>query len=290
MRRIARLRKPSGWRCAAPRQSIAPLSTQCAAAAAAPLSAGRSAARTTTAASTLRFYSQKSPLPQSLAGAQQAASEQVLPEELEAENLELAADNSEILGDVFRPPPKRTGAVIPDKIADPSYTPALSADGLSSVGGLEDWWDRRENWSRSGDFAGFKAKKKIQDPRVLETAVRRAVVEVVALKEAGRESEWVGVWPVGTEEEMARALALDIQSSADGVASLVGDHASIAEDLSWEVQEAREAERSTEEEQEVAVAMPTTEEATAYLKSWDPSWKRFSLADPTIKFAVSTSD
>lgn len=225
------------------------------------------------------MYSQKAPLPQSLVDGS-AQQEQALPVELEEEGLEVSTKD---FGSAYRAPPTRTRAAAPEQISDPSYTPAVSAEGLESFGRLDDWWEHRENWDRSGDFAGFKAKKKIQDPRVLETAVRRAVVEATVLKHAGREAEWVGTWPIGTQDDLARVLALDIQADAQGVASLVGDHAAVAQDLSWEAQESREI----EDVQAQAVAMPSTEEATAYITSWDPSWKQVSLVDPTVKFAVS---
>lgn len=286
MRRIARISQPSAWQCAASRQSVVPLATQCAAAGAAPLSAARTATRTASA-NTLRLYSQKPSLPQSLSGSitpastQQSAQDDISLEELES--LDVAAGELSVLEGVFRPPPSRHAAPSADRVTDPSYSPATSAAGLTTIGGLENWWQRRENWAKSGDFAGFKAKKKIQDPRVIETAVRRAVMETIVLKDAGREGELVTTWPVGSEEELARVLALNVQCDTSGVATLVGDSGAVAEDLSWDVQETREAERPASD----SVPMCSTEEATAYLKSWDPTWTRYSLHDSTVKFAVS---
>ncbi|KAI0175443.1 hypothetical protein BJ166DRAFT_514817 [Pestalotiopsis sp. NC0098] len=281
MRRIARISQPLAWQCAASRQSVVPLATQCAAAGAAPLSAARTATRTTSA-NTLRLYSQKPSLPQSLSGStQQSAQDDISLEELES--LDVAAGEQSVLEGVFRPPPSRHTALSADRVTDPLYTPATSAAGLTTIGGLENWWQRRENWAKSGDFAGFKAKKKIQDPRVIETAVRRAVMETIVLREAGREGELVTTWPIGSEEELARVLALNVQCDTSGVATVVGDSGAVAEDLSWDVQETREAERPAND----SVPMCSTEEATAYLKSWDPTWARFSLHDSTVKFAIT---
>lgn len=222
------------------------------------------------------MYSQKAPLPQSLTDAS-AKVEQALPTELVEEDLEVSTSDSP-----YTAPPARTRAPAPDQVLDSSYTPALSSEGLATYGSLHGWWERRENWDKSGDFTGFQAKKKIQDPRVLETAVRRAVVEATVLKHSGREVDWVGTWPIGSQEDMARVLALEVQADANGVASLTGDHAAVAQDLSWEVQESR----AVEDVQDV-VAMPSTEAAGAYVASWDPSWKKISIAEPIIKFAVS---
>jgi hypothetical protein len=289
MRRIARFGQPSARQCSASRQLIVPLSSQCAAAGTAPLTTARAATRTTPARS-LRLYSQKPSLPQSLSG-------ETTPslinnsgrDELSQGELETLAGISEeeqsALQGTFRPPPARHTAVSADRVTDPSYTPAVSAAGLSTVGGLENWWNRRENWAKSGDFTGFKAKKKIQDYRVLETAVRRAVIEAVVLKRAGRDGEMAATWPTGTTEELARVLALDVQCDSSGEATLVGDHSAVAEDLSWEVQETRDTERPAGS----GIPMCSTEEATAYLKSWNPTWTHISLADPFIKFAVRQS-
>ncbi|ETS73095.1 hypothetical protein PFICI_15270 [Pestalotiopsis fici W106-1] len=287
MRRIARLGQPSAWQCSASRQLIAPLSTQCAAAGAAPLSTAQVATRTTSACS-MRLYSQKTSLPQSLSDEPTPSSTKNLGrDELSQSELEslaeTAAEEYRTLEGTFRPPPARRTAVSADQVKDPSYNPAVSAAGLSTVGGLENWWDRRENWDKSGDFAGFKAKKKIQDPRVLETAVRRAVVETIVLKRAGREGEMTAIWPIGAAEELARALALDVQCNSSGEATLVGDHGAVAEDLSWEVQETRDSERPASS----GIPMCSVEEATAYLKSWDPTWTHFPLADPNVKFAIT---
>ncbi|KAK9769686.1 putative Large ribosomal subunit protein mL50 [Seiridium cardinale] len=284
MRRIARLRKPSGWACATPRQPIAALSTPCAAPGS-PLSAARTATRTA-CANSLRFYSQKPPLPNSLSSQQNATEQTLVEDEFNPDHSEIE-NEAALLNSAFRPPPARDTAPTLEEVSDPSYTPAHSSDGLTSVGGLEDWWERRENWAKDGDFSGFKAKKKIQDPRVLETAVRRAVVEAVVLKSGGHQYELVHTWPIGTEEEMARALALDIECSADGVATVLGDYGNVSTDVVSGIQDVGEPKRLTADGQESAVAMCSTEEATAYLKSWDPSWKRISIADPPMKFAIT---
>ncbi|KAH8201440.1 hypothetical protein TruAng_004364 [Truncatella angustata] len=283
MRRIARLGKPCGWKAPARQQSIAPC-------AATPLSAtARTAAGPAGPArpacpGSLRFYSQNSSLPRSLVDAQapQPPSDEIL-HELERAESELAAQQSS----AFRPPPTRTEAAAPNQVSDPAYTPALSSDGLSTIGGLEDWWDKRENWNKAGDFAGFKAKKKIQDPRVLEAVVRRAVVEATVLIQAGRTAELASPWPVGTEEELSRVLAVKISSNAHGAVALTGEHGAVAEDLNWDVQESREAERVPGDAPAPRVFVPSPQEAGAYLESWDRAWRRISLADATFKFAVT---
>jgi hypothetical protein len=282
MRRTARLRKPSSLPCAVPRCSIAPLSiaNQCA------NSISRSAPTRSPAA--LRSYSQQTPssIPASLRESSAASEEQ--PDLVEGELLdEIDLDEVESLHSSFRPPPPRQSAERPDAISDPSYVPALTSEGLAQVGGLEGWWTQREHWPKSSDFRGFKAKRKVQHPAVLETALRRAVIEATVLKSAGKDQELVGSWPVGASEAMNRALALGLQANADGVATLSGDVASVAKDLDWTSLDAQ-ATVAEEPVAEAPIPMPLPAEALSLVETWDNSWKAVQLDDPRFKFAVGS--
>lgn len=282
MRRIARLRKPSGLPRAVPRRPIAPLSisNQCA------NSISRTAP-TTSPAAALRCYSQNpSSIPASLRTGSEGSEEQLGL--VEDDLLEDSLEQLEGLHSAFRPPPPRQSAERPDNVSDPSYVPALTSEGLEHVGGLEGWWNQREHWPKSSDFRGFKAKRKVQHADVLETAVRRAVVEATVLRVSGRERELVASWPVGAAEAKDRALALGLQVSADGVATVSGDATAVAKDLDWAVQDSLAAEEAVAEEPavEAPVSMPSTAEAASFVAAWDKSWQQVSLADPQLKFAV----
>ncbi|KAI1841871.1 hypothetical protein JX265_010819 [Neoarthrinium moseri] len=288
MRRIARLRKPAGWLAPSSRCPVASLSRAQSAAAStsagAPLpTASRTAATTrldATVARQVRFYSAKpGSLPASLADQPEpgvSAPEDQLAALEEAELLEEEAGWTDAIP--YRLPPNRHPAERPDAVSDPSYTPAETSDGLASVGGLENWWDRPENRAEGSDFASFRARRKVQHPDVLETAVRRAVVEATALRMVGREGDLVGSWPIGTDVELESVLAQDVQLGQDGAAVIAGDFQSVARGLTADTEAA---------ETDSAVPMPSTKEAAAYLEKWDSSWRRIPLADPRIKFAVT---
>ncbi|KAH8649264.1 ribosomal subunit 39S-domain-containing protein [Xylariales sp. PMI_506] len=275
MRRIARLRKPSGWSCttAAPRASIA-----------SNFSAAQCSQRRAGAAapSGLRFYSDKpSSLPASLVDQSSASSD--LTSGLGSAELD------EVTGDLqtaFRIPPQRQTAQRPTAVNDPTYVPAVSEDGLAVVGGFRGWWDRRENWPASQDFQGFKAAKKVQQREILEVAVRRAVVEAVLLRSLGRAQDLVDGLPLGGAEAGKRCLDLDLRVSG-GEGTVAGDVEAVTRDLSWESAEAAAVEEANLEEEAKAGIMPSLQESIAYAQRWDDSWKEISLADSHFKFAVA---
>lgn len=181
-------------------------------------------------------------------------------------------------------PPSRVDAAREEEVADPTYVPATSADGLKTVGGLGNWWNQPQNWNSGGNFSGFRPKTKITDPALIEASVRRAVIEALALKEVGREEDLVGVWPTRTSKaDIQNLLSLDVQSHGnDGVVSLGGDATAVAEGLRWKDEEPVSDHGNSD------MDALTPEEAADLNKSWDPSWKSISIADARIRFAVCT--
>ncbi|RYO89241.1 hypothetical protein DL766_004549 [Monosporascus sp. MC13-8B] len=293
MRRIARLRRPSGPAVLAAKQPIPPL--------ACPSPAARASIHTTSQTSgarpptvpsrslrLARFYStENQAVPRSLVtpGAEEDAPLSTRP-------------GGEIVGEgtgqepergLYVTPPRRTTAKRPDEIADTRYVPATIADGLESVGGLGGWWEKKDHWK--GDFVGFRPKRKIVDPLILEAAVRRAVAEAFALRQAGRNDDLVGVWPEGDLPQMRRSLELDITVAEDGQVSLNGDVAGLLDDLSWKdgLQEPAEGSAtggSSAPRKAAKKTVLSAEEVSVHKASWDASWKFVALDDPRMKFAV----
>ncbi|RYP35933.1 hypothetical protein DL767_003622 [Monosporascus sp. MG133] len=293
MRRIARLRRPSGPAVSAAKQPIAPL--------ACPLPVARASIHTTsqtngTRPATVpsrsprltRFYSTgNQAVPRSFVtpGAEEDAPLSAGPE---GEIVEGTAQEPQ--GDLYVTPPRRTTAERPEEVADSSYVPATVADGLESVGGLENWWEKKDHWK--GGFVGFRPKRKIVEPLVLEAAVRRAVAEAFALRQAGRNDDLVGVWPEGDLHQMRRSLELGITVAEDGQVSLNGDVAGLLEDLSWKdgLQEPAEGSATGDSSAPRTAAKKTVlsaEEVSVHKVSWDASWKSVALDDPRMKFAVT---
>ncbi|KAI1170788.1 ribosomal subunit 39S-domain-containing protein [Nemania sp. FL0916] len=184
----------------------------------------------------------------------------------------------------YTAPPERLEAARPTEVADPKYIPATTAQGLRTVGGINDWWRRAENWAASGDFESFRPKKKITDTALLEAAVRQAVIETLALRQVGRDEELVTAWPNPKSEGGLRSLlALEVKSKADGSATLGGDAMAVADGL----RQFDEYSDEVGDEVQPEVQPLTSDEATALSQTWDPSWKSISLTDARIRFAVT---
>lgn len=175
-------------------------------------------------------------------------------------------------------PPKRTEATTEKELGavDPNYTPATSLDDLVEIELVEKWWEQPGHWGPESQFRGFGRAEKLVDREVVEVYLRRAVVEMLALKQAGKLSEWATKkWAEGPRVALNAALETPIVAEAGGASSLGGDGAAIVEQLTRENDEAEVPERVS------------LEEAQEMVKAWDPSWKEIVL-DTEAKFAVSS--
>ena len=172
-------------------------------------------------------------------------------------------------------PPTRTEAITEEKVsaADPSYTPANSLEELEEIEPLKTWWDQPGHWGPESQFVGFGRAEKVLDVEVVEVYLRRAVVEVLALKQAGKLSEWaVKRWAEGSRTALDATLESPITVTGTD-ASVGGNSSAIVDQLT-----------GPQEDAEVPLRL-SAEEAREMVKTWDPSWKEVAL-DIQAKFAV----
>lgn len=171
-------------------------------------------------------------------------------------------------------PPRRAEATIEKEVQenDSSYVQATSIEGLEQIPALYEWWDQPGHWGEESAFKGFAATEKIMDRDIVEVHLRRALVEALALQQAGVGQWATKKWREGSRGDMDAALALDVVAQ-DGSASLQGNAAAVAESLMGEADAIEPSEAIT------------AEEAREIAKSWDPSWKSI-LVNDELKFAV----
>ncbi|KAI0184261.1 ribosomal subunit 39S-domain-containing protein [Xylaria flabelliformis] len=297
MRRIPRLRRPSGLLSATTNVSRATGSQFTTTQSPPSCERQRPTATVFHPPSLNRFYSsdrQQTPTPapapvqeqsqelQPLQPLQPRVADEIIDAETE-ENLDWADEGRTANGEgPYVAPPQRVEAARETDVVDPTYIPASTAQGLKKVGGLADWWYRPDNWDVTGDFTSFRPREKIVDPVLIEAAVRRAVVEALALREVGSDDELVAVWPtVMSKSDLHGLLNWGVKSTEDGRVMLGGDPAAVAEGLRWKDEE--DAPAGSDELTETL----TSEEVSALAQTWDPSWKIISLTDPRIRFAVT---
>lgn len=173
-------------------------------------------------------------------------------------------------------PPKRTEATTEKQLTanDPTYTPATSLEDLEETPTLKNWWEQPGHWGEENNFRGFAKAGKVEDKDVLEVHLRRAVIEVLALEKSGQLSEWATKkWPEGGREILDMTLAVNVNVSADGKASLVEDISSLTSRLTSGAVDNVVPEKLTHEEAKQLVA------------AWDPSWKNL-IVNQEVKFAV----
>ncbi|CAK7200352.1 hypothetical protein SEUCBS139899_003046 [Sporothrix eucalyptigena] len=165
----------------------------------------------------------------------------------------------------------------PDQVADSTYIPAESGDGLEEVGGLDGWWENDQHWNQSIEFRGFGPRHPVTDAVVLEVLARQAVVEAVAVQQQQQDKSLLTSKAWARSSDAQAALALQVDVAADGsVTGVRGDVAGVVKSL----QAAETAEEA---------ALPTAEEAQALVASWadDASWKNIALHDVALKFAIN---
>ncbi|KAF4983059.1 hypothetical protein FDECE_17389 [Fusarium decemcellulare] len=173
-------------------------------------------------------------------------------------------------------PPERTEAVNEAELQsiDSSYTPATTIEGLEETEPLKNWWDQPGHWGKESEFRGFGSADRVQDKAVLEVYLRQAVVEALALQEAGLlEGLVTKKWRHTKRSELDETLAVDIQVQ-DGKATLKGDLSAVTGRLT------NKGPAPTKTAAKVSV-----EEAQEIVKTWDASWKSVAL-DVHLKFAI----
>ncbi|KAI1134577.1 ribosomal subunit 39S-domain-containing protein [Hypoxylon sp. FL0543] len=286
MRRIPRLRRPSSLSASTSRSLIAPLVVQCPATSAQAISASnrRPVPASFQCLTFTRLYSsdtQTSPQPTRQDGEE---ARETQPNDLNEGAKEEVEDEPPQQWQAYVPPPQRSYAARPDEISDSQYVPALTAEGLETVGGVGNWWDQEAHWPKSADFAGFKPLEKVVDPAIIEAAVRRAVVEAFALRQAGLEEELVKAWPIAGE--IRQLMEVDVNVADNGAVSLTGDVSAVIESLNQK-DEATADESAAAEGPALDASVLSAEEAQKYRDTWGHGWKTASLSDPRIKFAVT---
>ncbi|OTA56594.1 hypothetical protein K449DRAFT_375345 [Hypoxylon sp. EC38] len=288
MRRIPRLRRPYSLSTSTSHTPIAPLITQC------PPPSSQSVSASTLKPipasihrlAFIRFYSSDKQLNQQSTSRDVEEVQENQLNDLNEGNIEEAEDQLPQQWQAYVPPPQRSYAERLDEVADPEYVPALTAEGLETVGGLGNWWDQQAHWPKSADFIGFKPLEKVLDPAIIEASVRRAVVEAFALKQTGREDDLVKTWPIAGDRVVRQLMEVDINVTEGGAVSLTGDISAVIDSLNWK-DEASVAGESAADEPASDRSVLSKEEAHKYREAWDNSWKTASLSDPRLKFAVT---
>jgi hypothetical protein len=129
------------------------------------------------------------------------------------------------------------------------YEKASTWDGLERVGGMGNWW--RDNWDPQHQFRGFLPPNVVEDTEEMTAALHRAMVEVLAVKQAGLPLEMVS----------KRVPGLDFTHNVQIVPSANGAQLRFTKDSSLEqvlqslsasVDETAEKEAPTESEEDVA--------------------------------------
>jgi hypothetical protein len=185
-----------------------------------------------------------------------------------------------------------------EKEATGGYTPATSGEGLEEVGGLEGWWDRPGHWGPESVYTGFAPTTgKATNPAVLEVSVKQAVIEAVSVQQKGKHDMLVEAWAEGDRAALDRALSAVVSFAADGAVTIEHDKALVgalkprpgSEKAITKARRAAIAAAAAGETpaEDTSAFQLTPDEAAELLKAGDKSWKNISLADPSLKFAVS---
>lgn len=156
------------------------------------------------------------------------------------------------------------------------YEPAKTLDDLVEPPSLRDWWEQPGHWGHINQFKGFAPSEKTQSREVVEFYLRRAVAEVLALRQAGKLTESVQ----GEKWNPPSKTALE----ADNVTIVVNDGVGSVENGSQIVEEL--GRKGTHQEWRKLWSWITQEKAQEMMKGWDGSWKDIRL-DDELKFGVS---
>lgn len=173
----------------------------------------------------------------------------------------------------FTVPPSRYEAEHADKVSDPSYVPANTMDGLETVGGLRNYWEKEGHWGADARFVGFRPALRTLEVPVLEAAARRALVEALAIQASGGDL-MMKEWPLTQDAQWTR---VDITIGADGAPTLGGNADGVVSSLQ---------KGSGAEAEEVTQRALTSEEAAENAERWGEEWKTAALKDLRLKFVV----
>ncbi|KAH7311564.1 hypothetical protein B0I35DRAFT_411744 [Stachybotrys elegans] len=174
-------------------------------------------------------------------------------------------------------PPSRTEAPSEQEAAaslESGYVPATTAEGLEQIMPLKKWWEQEGHWGEESEFKGFANPTKTTDSAIVEVYLRRAVVEALALKQAGKLSTWVAKqWPQGDEKVLRTALRTKIQVTNGQAEPLSDPSAVVRSVIDSEAPKITPAKRVT------------AKQAAQMIKAWDASWQDLVL-DDELKFAL----
>lgn len=212
----------------------------------------------------------------------------------EAEAAEVEAEAAAPEASNIVVPPEFSYAPAPKDATD--YVPAQTAEGLEEVGGLEGWWDVEGHLGEADKLRVFSERvgAKVTEPSVLEVLVRQAVVEALVVQGKGGEM-LMGRWGALDKEAMVRAGGVGITVSEAGDVTLTGDLGAVLEGLKMEEEvtaqeplekEASGGEAAAKQPEPAPEELLTAEEASEMIKSWDHTWRKVPLTDPSLRFAV----
>lgn len=167
--------------------------------------------------------------------------------------------------------------------ATEEYTPADTALELEVVGGLQNWFSKKKNhWGASKDFVGFAPSQKVTKPALLELTTMRAVLEAAALavfaERKQKPSLLADAWADSGRNGVNRVLGLEFKVDEEGQVELGEGILDVAKTLKMDAK--AEAEAVVNEDK------VTAQEADEMLRTRDQSWKKISLQNPKLKFAV----
>ncbi|KAK4187412.1 hypothetical protein QBC35DRAFT_410530 [Podospora australis] len=185
-------------------------------------------------------------------------------------------------------------AVPSTEVSDPEYKPAEDGLGLEEVGGLDGWWDDANHWNPDLTYTGYGPTEKVTDPAVLETVVRRAVVEALVLRRfaAGADKKIVNF--ILESDTLPRKFLRKvlktplIASETDGAVTLEEE----VHKRAWHLLRGfagtsfgvKGSQPESTEAEEGILSHFTSEEATALAKGWGHAWKKAKLKDDVVKF------
>ena len=156
------------------------------------------------------------------------------------------------------------------------YIPATTIEDLEEIQPLKTWWEQPGHWGEESEFQGFGRAVKVQDQAVLEVYLRQALVESLSYQQRGLLEEYAAKkWPMGKRSHLDRTLAVSIRFENNGQPMLNTHFRVVTEEL-----------KARPDEERVEIS---PEEAKEMLNALDPSWKKATLGNDHLKFAVSTS-